>query len=106
MPKPFRDYLGGELLGDRVVANVQFLSVVPYLVSKFGISINFLISSAKGVCQLLPTVIIFCFFFPFLLRILAVWYYLKGPIKVSCEDWMKNRKVQYTQFKKKIKLLS
>lgn len=70
------------------LANVQFLSVVPYSFQEF-------VSS----CQQLLFSVFFFFSFPF--KNSGCVVLSKGPIKVSCEDWMKNRKVSHTQFKRK-----
>ena len=73
-----------------------------HIVSKSGISINFLISNVKSLLALANSYyFLFFFFFSFPFKNSGCVVLSKGPIEVSCEDWMKNRKVSHTQFKRK-----
>lgn len=81
------------------LANVQFLSVVSY--SFQNCYINQLSHQQRkefvSSCQQL----LFSVFFSFPFKNSGCVVLSKGPIEVSCEDWMKNRKVSHTQFKRK-----
>lgn len=81
------------------LANVQFLSVVSN--SFQNCYINQLSHQQRkefvSSCQQL----LFSVFFSFPFKNSGCVVLSKGPIEVSCEDWMKNRKVSHTQFKRK-----